>query len=168
MKTFSDSAWQRTGITLLWHEEELAKIGSVSEARSLHAFLGMRPDFPEDLPSQNGQALVVGGLDTFLDLLPPDEAMEWLENIFRPILIDFQDWAQGSRGLIFWLPGGAKRVQMQPAQDQFTWECQGASRGKSLDLGRVLWSGASRDAYAIVPTGGDVTSVRGLYLKRIS
>jgi hypothetical protein len=164
----TDSAWQRNGITLLWNEDELAKVGGVAEACSLHAFMSMRHDWPEDLPSQDGRAVVVAGLDMFLDLMPPDDAMQWLEGPFREILMDFQGWGDGHRALIFWLPQGQRRIRQQHSVDQFAWVCQGRWSGQSLDLGRVLWSGASQDAFFLTNSGTEDKDWLGLHLKRIS
>lgn len=168
MRPMNDSAWRRNGITLLWNEQELAQVGSVSEAKSLHAFMAMRRDWPDDLPSQAGRALVVAGLDMFLDLMNPDDAMHWLENDFREVLVDFQGWSDGHRALIFWLPQGLRRIRLQHSVDHFAWVCQGRWAGQTLDLGRVLWSGASQDAFSLIGPDGDDKDMRGLHLKRIS
>lgn len=159
-------------MSLLWDNTALTKVLKGQEARTLRQFYQMAEDWPEKLPSVGGNALVVVGLEGTLDCLSPVEAEHWLEFSLRPRLIRFQEHYESSAGLHFWLPGGRRRIAGELATIRFTWECAPGSATR-LQLGRLLWSGAEREAQRILAPGtplqeADGPGWQGLYQRRIS
>ena len=78
MKQLLDTAWQRRGTSWIWDEEARNKVCSASEVWSLRQFLQAAGHWPDDLPSNGNNTLVVAGLEGGLDLLTPEDAETWL------------------------------------------------------------------------------------------
>jgi hypothetical protein len=78
MRSLSDSVWPRHGTSWIWDDEALAQVCVASEVWSLRQLLRAVGRWPEDLPSNGGNTLVVAGLEGVLDLLAPDDAEAWL------------------------------------------------------------------------------------------
>ena len=123
-------------------------------------------NWSDDLPSNNGNTLVVAGLDAFLDLLSPEDAEAWLANDLKQAILSFQDFYQGDASLVFWLPGGHRRIQIQTASDAVSWLC-GAPHGEHhLDFGRLLWGEAREYPQEILLAQGAKSA--GLFHLRIT
>lgn len=143
MRQLRDSVWQRRGTSWLWDEEARNQICAASEVWSLRQFLQAKGRWPDDLPSNRGRTLVVAGLDGSLDLLTPEDAELWLGEAIKPSVISFQDRYEGDgAALVFWLPGGQRRINVNPATDEVSWVCH-APHGHQIDLGRILWGQAN-------------------------
>ncbi len=69
MKQTLDTVWQRRGTSWLWDEEARNLVCTAGEVWSLRQFLRAVGQWPDDLPSNGGNTLVVAGLDGGLDLL---------------------------------------------------------------------------------------------------
>jgi hypothetical protein len=169
VKVLEDSVWRDRGFTLLWGADALAGM-KVEEAISLRQLFALRQEWPEELPSREGDAVVVAGLDASLDCLSPADAASWLQEDVAQLLLDFQSRYESQAALIFWLPGGRARVRGE-ASGHYHWECAGQHGAQSLPIGRLLWSGAELEARRIVQgqdANPDGASWIGLYLPRIS
>lgn len=150
MDFLRDDSWTRRGVTLLWDAEALMRIAHASQVVPLRRFLGMKGRWPNDLPASGGDALVVAGLDGCLDALEEQDAIQWLENDLRTMLLEFQHGYEGQAALVFWLPTGRSRLSMNPATEHYTWKCSTSHSGAELDIGRCLWSGAEVDLKRII------------------
>ena len=88
MRQVLDTVWQRRGTSWLWDEEARNTVCAADEVWSLRQFLQAAAPgaqgWPDDLPSNGGQTLVVAGLEGSLDLLAPDQAEIWLGEYFSP------------------------------------------------------------------------------------
>ena len=73
MRQSVDTVWQRRGTSWLWDEEARNQVCVASEVWSLRQFLQSQGRWPDDLPSNDNQTLVVAGLDGCLDLLAPEQ-----------------------------------------------------------------------------------------------
>ena len=171
MKLITDSNWVRRGMSLLWDNAALIKVMKAQEAVTLRQFFQMSGDWPNQLPSASGNALVVVGLEGALDCLAPGDAETWLKDSIRPLVLEFQEHYESGAGLHFWLPGGRQRIKGQLATISFSWDC--ASEATALPLGRLLWSGAEREAQRILAPGSqaheaDGPAWQGIYQRRIS
>lgn len=118
MRQLYDTVWQRRGTSWLWDEEARNQICAASEVWSLRQFLRARKNWPDDLPSNEGRTLVVGGLDGSLDLLTPTDAEAWLGDVIKPAVLSFQDEWGSDGALVFWLPSGQNRIKVNVATDE--------------------------------------------------
>ena len=165
--------WQRQGHSLLWNTQALFSLVSPQETVTLRQFFALADAWPDELPSNDGRALVVVGLENALDSLRPDDAAEWLESDLQEALRSFQS-AYDVAALIFWLPGGQRRIKANPAQPGvYHWACAAPHTETPLDFGRLLWSGAAPDAQHILDpqhpnADPDGPAWIGLYLARLS
>ena len=146
MRQVLDTVWQRRGTSWVWNEEARNQVCIASEVWSLRQFLQTTAPnsngWPDDLPSNNGQTLVVAGLEGSLDLLAPDQGEIWLEDTIKHAILSFQDAYAGEAALIFWLPQGDSRLKVQASTDAISWLCDAPYRGSQLDFGRLLWGEA--------------------------
>ncbi len=173
MKVMSDHGWTRTGISLLWGAETLAGLASPAEICSIRQFFEFSSNWPDDLPSGGGRTIIVAGVEGCLDSLDPDEAESWLEEDLKPKILGFQEEYVRQAGLVLWLPGGRKRVEMARANESYHWHCAPPNKDRILDIGRMLWAGAEPDAVRILDSSAanldaDGPAWVGLFHPRIS
>lgn len=142
MKQLRDTVWQRRGTSWIWDAEALAQVCSASEVWSLRQFIQAIGHWPEDLPSNNSNTLVVAGLDGCLDLLLPSDAETWLGAEMKDAILSFQEYYDGQAALMFWLPSGSGRISTNSATDAVSWRCAHPYAHENLDFGRVLWGEA--------------------------
>lgn len=169
MKLMRNTAWTRRGCSLLWCPSTLATFAEPSEVASIRTFFALAHSWPDDLPSNNGRALVVAGVEGCLDALSSDDAATWVQQDLKPRIFSFQDEYQGDAALVFWLPSGRSRVRYTLASGDYFWSGRG---GVHLPLGRLIWAGAEDDAERIL-TGElaadpDSDAWAGMYHPRIS
>lgn len=147
MRQILDTVWQRRGTSWLWDEEARNTVCAASEVWSLRELLqAAAPNgngWPEDLPSNDSQTLVVAGLEGSLDLLAPDQGEIWLGDTIKRAILSFQDAYAGEAALIFWLPQGDSRLKAQASTDAVSWLCEAPHRGSHVDFGRLLWGEAN-------------------------
>lgn len=150
MRTVEGNVWKRGGLSLLWGPEALAEIAKPSEIASIRDLFALARKWPQDLPSNGGQALVVAGVEGCIDSLSPEDAAEWIEGDLRPLLLNFQEEYEGQCALVLWLPTGHRRVSMNRANGTYLWKCNAPFSGCEIELGRILWGGAESDAVRII------------------
>lgn len=166
MKQLRDSVWQRRGTSWLWDAEALAQVCVAPEVWSLRRCLMAVGHWPDDLPSNGGQTLVVAGLDGCLDLLAAPDAETWMGADIKEAVLSFQDFYGGEASLIFWLPGGAGRFIVNSATDAVLWRCAAPHAGQQLDFGRLLWGEAHEYPQEILLHAG--AKAAGLFHLRIT
>ena len=166
MKQLRDTVWQRRGTSWLWDAEALAQVCVANEVWSLRQFLRAKGSWPDDLPSNGGNTLVVAGLDGCLDLLTPTDAEGWLASEMKDAILSFQAFYEGQAALIFWLPSGAGRITVNPATDAVSWRCAHPNADERIDFGRVLWGEAHEYPQEILLRGGGKSA--GLFHSRIT
>ncbi|EOG9961983.1 TPA: hypothetical protein OW314_000483 [Pseudomonas aeruginosa] len=166
MKQLLDSVWMRRGTSWIWDAEALAQVCTASEVWSLRQFMQAARNWPDDLPSNDNNTLVVAGLEGSLDVLPPDEAEDWLAAEVKGALLSFQSYYEGQAALVFWMPSGAGRLTTNQATDAVAWRCAHPHSQASLDFGRVLWGEATDYPQEILLRQGAKAS--GLFHLRIT
>jgi len=139
MKQTLDTVWQRRGTSWVWNEEARNQVCVASEVWSLRQFLQAARHWPDDLPSNDNNTLVVAGLEGGLDLLTPEEAEVWLGDAVKDGILSFQSHFEGEAALIFWLPSGQSRIKIYPATDAIEWRCAAPHGESLLAFGRILW-----------------------------
>ena len=143
MKQLLDTVWQRRGTSWIWDEEARNQVCVASEVWSLRQFLRAVSNWPDDLPSNGTNTLVVAGLEGGLDLLTPPDAETWLGDAVKRAILSFQNHYQGEAALVFWLPSGQARVKVHTGTDAVTWTCAAPHGTSQLDFGRILWGEAN-------------------------
>ncbi len=166
MRQTLDSTWHRRGTSWIWDEEARNLVCAASEVWSLRQFLRAVGHWPDDLPSNRGDALVVAGLDGSLDLLSPKDAEIWLADAIKPAVLSFQAYYEGQAALSFWMPSARERLKTNPATDAVTWLCEAPHRGSQLDFGRILWGEANEYPQEILLR--EASKPAGLYHLRIT
>lgn len=166
MRQTGDTVWQRRGTSWIWDAEARDQVCGACEVWSLRQFLQSVGNWPEDLPSNNGQTLVVAGLEGSLDLLNFGDAETWLGETIKSAVLSFQDEYDGAAALIFWLPQGNNRLKTRAATDAVNWLCGAPHTGKQLDFGRLLWGEANEYPQEILLHKGGNSA--GLFHLRIT
>ena len=170
VKARQDQAWTRRGFSLLWDATTLNGIASPAEAVDLREFLSISKHWPDDLPSCDGDTLIVTGMEGVLDSLAGEELAAWIERDLRPAMLSFQEEYEGQAGLIMWLPSGGKRIDMHRATERYYWKPHGAPE---IALGQMLWGGAEADVERLLMSNDpnpdiDGQAYCGLFHPRIS
>lgn len=152
MRIIHNPNWSRRGCSFLWSSTKLAELCNPSEVYSVRQFfeLGRDRSWPRDLPSGNGNTLIVAGLEGCLDTLTPDDAETWLERDLKARMLAFQAEYEGQAGLVFFLATGQKRLQMNRATETYALLCAPPFAPQTLAFGRVLFGGAESDAGRII------------------
>lgn len=166
MKQLLDTVWQRRGTSWIWDEEARNQVCVASEVWSLRQFLQAVGNWPDDLPSNGNNTLVVAGLEGSLDLLTPEDAEAWLGDAVKQAILSFQDAYDGQAALIFWLPSGQGRIKLHPATDSIEWRCAAPHGERLLAFGRILWGEANEYPQEILLREGSKPA--GLFHLRIT
>lgn len=168
-----DDIWTRRGISLLWDADSLAKVCTPQQVVSLRRFLHLGSlGWPEDqVPLVNDNVLVVAGLESTIDALPPDAACNWLEQAVYKSIVSYQREVAGGgnqAALVLWIADN-RRLTYQTSDDTYNWHCQTEYKGQQVPLGRCLFNGAQHDLRRIhVVEGKKTENWIGLYHPRIS
>lgn len=142
MKQLLDTTWQRRGVSWIWDEDARNQVCAAEEVWSLRQLLSLK-SWPNDLPSNDNQTLVVAGLDGSLDLLSVEEVETWLGSAIKRAILSFQDAYSGEAALIFWLPGGHSRLKVNAATGSIEWRCAPPNNQSVVAFSRILWGDAN-------------------------
>ena len=168
-----DDIWTRRGISLLWDAETLAGLCTPSQVISLRQFLQLHAaGWPEDrLSLVNDKALIVAGLESSIDALPPDEAEKWLCEVVYKAMVSYQQTvADGANeaALVLWL-ADHKRLDYHTSDDTHYWHCGTEYKGQQIPLSRCLFNGGQCDLRRIHAIDGESReNWIGLYHPRIA
>ena len=173
VRTRFNENWSRRGISLLWGPQALTRIVTPANVLSLRQFFALVDNWSDDdLPADNGNAIVVAGLEGILDVLDAEDAATWLETDLKDAVLSFQSHYEGGAGLIFWLPSGHDRMTMNRATENYVWKHR-ASGSAGLPIGRLLFAGAESEVERLIDhpdanTDPDGKHWVGLHHPRIS
>lgn len=151
--TLHDDIWTRRGISVLWDAEALADACTPQQVVSLRRLLQLHTlGWPEaQLRLVNEKVLVVAGLESVIDALPPDEATDWLTEVVYQALVSFQrEVAYGGTeaALVLWL-SDSRRLEYTTSDDTYYWHCATEYKGHLVPLSRCLFNGGQGDARRI-------------------
>ena len=166
MRKIVDSVWKRRGTSWIWDDEALSQVCVASEVWSLRQLLQSVGHWPEELPSNGSNTLVVAGLEGSLDVLKPHDAEAWLGDVIKEATLSFQSHYQGEAALIFWLPSGQGRIKVRSSTDAVGWRCAAPYSENLLDFGRILWGEAQEYPQEILLQKGGKPA--GLFHLRIT
>jgi hypothetical protein len=168
----ADDIWLRRGISLLWDAQALAAFCTPGQVVSLRQFLRLHTaGWPEaeyeSFLVNNGRTLVVAGLESAIDALPPEEAEVWLCEVVYKAMVEFQKVIGSTEGcLILWI-ADHKRLDYHTSDDTHYWHC-GTKYKDQIPLTRCLFNGAQGDRQLIRGGDGKADQGIGLYIQRIS
>lgn len=167
MEEMTSLAWQRSGCSLVWSPELLGPLITAADALPLRALLGwVRDGFPEDPPGDRSTVLV-GGLQTVLELQPdPDAAHAWLRRHILSACRTFgRHWP--STGLVFGLDGPGRLFTLHEADD-LVYFGRATDRAERIKLTWAVWDGAATGpgTYQLVVPG--TKEVGGYHVRRVS
>ena len=164
MRDMSSSAWLRRGSSIVFDRLTLGPLIGAGALVSLREALSWMNAWPTEPPG-NGQTVLVCGIETFLDVMEPGEAENFLKNKVNPFVQEFQGrWDQ--RGLVFGF-GTHERSFMLTALDE---EVLFIRRdGERVRLSYSLWDGSATMNLARLIREGQGNSITfGYYVARIS
>ncbi len=150
MRVERSDRWRRKGFSLLWQPQLLKDLTEATAVVSMREFFRLRKAWPEDLPSGGGDALVVAGLDGCLDAMTEADAVTWLENDLKSVVLSFQEHYEGQAALVLWVPSGRSRVVMGLADEEYLWRAAASRDAAQIPIGRCLWGGAEADVARIL------------------
>lgn len=171
----TDDIWKRRGVSVVWDAETLASVCTPGQVVSLHRFLALNAaGWPEaecePLMVNDGRTLVVAGLESAIDALPPAEAEAWLCEVVYKAMTEYQrEVARGSTeaSLILWI-ADPKRIEFKTSDDTHYWHCGTGHNGQAIPLSRCLFNGAQGGRQRIQGSDKKDDLGVGLYLQRIS
>jgi hypothetical protein len=119
---------------------------------TIRQFFALVGKWPSELPCNDGDTLVVAGLEGCIDLMEPADADAWMKSELLPAILAFQDEYSVEAALVFWMPTGKSRVKMNRATEAYSWVCSAPHSNQHIDLGRILWAGAEADVGRFMDT----------------
>lgn len=146
--TRSNNGWTRSGCTILWSTELLGRVCKPTEVVSVRQLFTF-DKWPELLPSCDGNALVVAGLEGCIDILSLGDSERWVEQDLKDRILSFQDEFEGQAGLIFWVPSGKGRISMEGGSEEYFWK-HSEKTNPGMHLGRLLYAGAENEVERIL------------------
>lgn len=163
MNTLSSQVWKNRGSCVIFDSQTLGDLLAADEAVSLRQALGWLNKLPDDPPSAS---IVIYGLQTILEILPPEDANSFLLHRVRPLLTLIQNnWPACGVILAFTAPRQA--FEEEPVDDEVLYVRRG--QGK-IRLSDGLWDGsASVNLKRLVKDGPNgKKEIIGYYVARIS
>lgn len=142
MQEMTAHSWQRRGCSLVWSPELLRDLITGIDATPLDVVLEwQRSGFPDDTPS-GANTVLVGGLQTVLNVMPDAEASyAWLRANILPLCRRWSNqWA--GVGLVFGMDGPGRRFDLNEADD-LVYFGREPERNKRVCLTRAIWNGAA-------------------------
>jgi hypothetical protein len=137
------------------------------EATPLHIALEwQRTGLPEEPPS-GARTVLVGGLQTVLELMPDhDAAYAWLRSNILPLCRRWSNHWTGL-GLVFGMDGPGKLFQLNEADDLVYFGRSG-DRDGNVCLTRAIWNGAAtgNGVFKLLAEGS--REVGGFHVLRVS
>lgn len=139
MAKLYDNVWQRRGVSWIWDDEALSEVYRTSEVVSLRQLMRFSEDRSFQLPSNEGNSLVVGGLDFCLASMTPRCSEVWLQEDLKGAILAFQDEFAGEAALIFRIPSGEVQLRQDIATGYILWKCTIPHSSETIEFGRLLW-----------------------------
>lgn len=164
MRDMSSSAWLRRGSSIVFDRYTLGPLIGGGHLVSLREALGWMRDWP-DKPPGGGQTVLVGGIETFLDVLEPTKAQELLKKRVNPFVQEFQArWDQ--RGLVLGFGTHERSFEVTASDEEVLFVRRD---GERVRLSYSLWDGSATMNVARLIRDEQGKSVTvGYYVARIS
>ncbi|MBI4330983.1 MAG: hypothetical protein HY673_06865 [Chloroflexi bacterium] len=164
MRDMSSSAWLRRGSSIVFDRYTLGPLISSGDLVSVREALGWMTSWPAEPPGRR-QTVLVGGIETYLDVLESSEAHEFLKNRVKPFIQEFQArWDQ--RGLVFGFGTQESSFEVTASEEEVLFIRRD---GERVRLSFSLWDGsATMNVARLIRDGQGKTVTVGYYVARIS
>jgi hypothetical protein len=167
MQEMTAQSWKRRGCSIVWSPELLGPLITDGEAVSLRTALEWQRHGLPDSPPGGRRTILVGGLQTVLELIPDsDTAYAWLRgNILSLCRMWSNHWA--GVGLVFGMDGPGKLFQLNESDD-LVYFGKGTDRDIKLCLTRAIWNGAAtgKGVFKLIAEG--TKDIGGFHVVRVS
>ncbi len=166
METISNTVWQRKGSCVVFDQFSLGSFIAGDNIISLREALGWIKGVPS-VPPVSGRTILVAGLETMVETLPPEEVNDFLTRRIRPLLIELQNrWTDCA--VVFGFSAHEKAFEETSLDEEVLFR-----RGdrKKVRLSEGLWDGsATLNMKRIVREDQDSGKEKtvGYYVARIS
>ena len=164
MREMSSTAWLRRGSSIVFDRLTLGPLIGRGALVSLREALRWMNSWPSQPPGSNPTVLVCG-IETFLDVMEPFEAQDFLKNRVKPFVQEFQArWDQ--RGLVFGFGTHERSFELTVSDEQVLFIRRD---GERVRLSYSLWDGsATMNVARLIRDEQGKSITVGYYVARIS
>jgi hypothetical protein len=166
MDTISTTVWQRKGSSVVFDQKSLGEFIAQDAVISLRDALAWMKGFPP-APPVPGRTIVISGLETMIETLPPAEAEAFLAQRIRPLLIEIQSrWTD--RGVVFGFTSHEKAFEETSLEEEVLFVRRDR---RKVRLSEGLWDGsATVNMKRVMRESGETGKevLVGYYVARIS
>jgi hypothetical protein len=162
MDPYSASHWKVKGSSIVYDPKMLGPLLATSMVVPLRVALEWLGNWPADVPGTN-KTLVVGGLDTIIQVLPRDDAEVFIHQHVRRLIREFQDHCGDNCGLVFGVTV-PKDSFYETIHEEVIYR---RPDGIDFPIADAVWNGsAPTDMKRLVRTEGSTTVTGGYYAPR--
>ena len=138
MRDMSSSAWLRRGSSIVFDRFTLGPLICGGVLVSMREALRWMNAWPAQPPG-NSQTVLVCGIETFLDVMEPADAQNFLKSRINPFVQEFQArWDQ--RGLVFGFGTHERSFEVTPSDEEVLFVRRD---GERVRLSYSLWDGSA-------------------------
>ena len=134
MEDFSADTWQRRGSSVVFDRQSIGRLLESARHVSLRTALSWRHDAPPLPPSRS---ILVSGLETLMQLLPPPQAHDFLLRRIRPLIYRLQELSWEC-GLVFGFAAPPQAFVEDPMTDKVLYQIRARHQ---VCLSEGLWGG---------------------------
>lgn len=139
MREMSGTSWRGRGSSIVFDKRLLGPLLASCPVVSLRQALSWVPNWPAPAPP-SGSTVVVGGLETVLEALPPADAEAFVRRRIRALINEFQQqWDQC--GLVFGMLAAPQRFKVT-VQGQVLFVTR---THDEIRLSATVWNGSASD-----------------------
>lgn len=138
MREMSSTAWLRRGSSVVFDKQSLGRLIADGKLFSLREALSWMQAWPPE-PPHGPSTILIGGLETCLEVLSPADAESFLRNRIKPIILEFQArWDQC--GLVFGFGTSDRSFEVTASEEEVLFLKRG---GERVRLSYALWDGSA-------------------------
>jgi len=138
MRELSSTSWKRRGSSVIFDKDLLSPLITGGCLVSLREALGWIGHWPADPPG-SGESVLVGGLETCLQVLGADEGEQFLRRRIKTFIQEFQYHWEG-RGLVFGFATAPSQFRITQPGEEVMFTIPG---GAEVRLSYGLWNGTA-------------------------
>lgn len=166
MDTISNTVWQRRGSSVIFDQKSMGRFIREEAVISLRQALFWINGLPS-APPVSGRTILISGLETLIETLPPDEAEDFLTRRVRPLIIQIQNsWTDC--GVLFGFSAHEKAFEETALEEEVLFRRRDRH---IIRLSESLWDGSASLNMKRITREADDTEKNltvGYYVARIS